>query len=147
MILSERLKKEAQLSQKAGDRVRTDALRMASSAIHYQEIEKRGPLTEVEAQAVVASLCKKRRESIAEFQKGGRMDLVEKETRELKVLQEFLPPQLPLEQVREKAKAVIANMGAASSKDRGRVMKELMQELKGQVDGSVVSQVVGELLK
>lgn len=146
MTSLERLKSEAVAAAKAKDDLRLQTLRLASSALHYREIEKRGPLTEVEVSSVLLSLCKQRRESIEQFEKGGRMDLVSKERRELEILQEFLPKQLTREEVVTKAKGAIASLGASSAKDRGKVMKVLMGELKGQAEGSIISSIVGELL-
>lgn len=146
MTSLERLKSEAAVAAKAKDDLRLQTLRLASSALHYKEIEKRGPLTEVEVSGVLLSLCKQRRESIEQFEKGGRMDLVSKERRELEILQEFLPKQFTREEIVAKAKGTIASLGASSAKDRGKVMKVLMGELKGQAEGSIISSIVSELL-
>ncbi|MBI2981548.1 MAG: GatB/YqeY domain-containing protein [Deltaproteobacteria bacterium] len=147
MSIQEELKKDAVEAAKARDQVRLDAIRMTSSAIKYKEIEKRGVLTEEEARRVIATLCKQRRESIEQFEKGGRKDLAEKERRELGILQAFLPPQLSGDEIRLKAKKVAESLGATSPKEMGKVMKELMKELGGQADGGVVGKIVQDLLK
>ncbi|MBI1909894.1 MAG: GatB/YqeY domain-containing protein [Deltaproteobacteria bacterium] len=133
-------------SLKARDQVRLDTIRMAVAAIKNKEIDKRGELTEPEAVQVVATLVKQRRESIAEFSKGGRQDLVDKETRELGILLAFLPPSLPAEEVEGRVKKKIAELGAKDVKDMGRVMKALREELAGQVDGQLLSDTVRKLL-
>ncbi len=147
MSILEGLKKAAVEAAKAKDQVRLDAIRMATSAVHYREIEKRAPLSEAEISAVLQSLCKQRRESIEQFEKGGRSDLVAKETREIETLLAFLPRQLTREQVAEKARAVIQSLGATSPRDMGKVMKALTAELAGQADGGTISAVVREILK
>lgn len=147
MTILEGLKKASVEAAKAKDQVKLDTIRMASSAIHYREIEKRKPLDDAEILSVFSSLAKQRRESIEQFEKGGRLDLVAKEKRELEILLAFLPPQLAREQVMEKARQVIGELGAKSAQDMGKVMKALMKELAGQADGAVVGSVVKELLK
>jgi len=96
---------------------------------------------------VIASEAKKRKDSIIEFKKGNRNDLVEKEEKELEILKKYLPEQMNEEQVKEEAKKVISEIGAVGPKDTGKVMSALMPKVKGKTDGSVVSKVVGELLK
>ncbi|MBI2082053.1 MAG: GatB/YqeY domain-containing protein [Deltaproteobacteria bacterium] len=147
MSIQEELKKGAIAAAKSKDQIKLDTIRMASSAIKYKEIEKRGVLNEDEIQRVLATLCKQRRESIEQFEKGGRKDLVEKEKRELEILKAFLPPELPEEEIRKKVKEIIGSMGATSPKDIGKVMRVLMKELAGQADGSVVGKIVQDLLK
>lgn len=147
MSIQDELKKGAVEAAKAKDQVRLDAIRMTSSAIKYKEIEKRGVLNEEEVQRVIATLCKQRRESIEQFEKGGRKDLADKEKRELGILQAFLPPQLSEDEIRLKAKKVVESLGATSAKEMGKVMKELMKELGGRADGGVVGKIVQSLLK
>jgi len=147
MSILEGLKKAAVEAAKARDQVKLDAIRMATSAIHYREIEKRSPLSETEEKSVLQSMCKQRREAIEQFEKGGRADLVAKETREIETLLAFLPRQLTREQVAEKARAVIQSLGVSSPRDMGKVMKALTPELAGQADGATISAVVRELLK
>ncbi|MDO8462142.1 MAG: GatB/YqeY domain-containing protein, partial [Deltaproteobacteria bacterium] len=131
---------------KARDQVRLDAIRMAVAAIKNKEIDKRGALTDVELTQVLGTLCKQRRESIVEFKKGGRDDLVQKETRELDILQAFLPKALSPEEVEKRVKQVIADLAAVGPKEMGRVMKALKDEMAGKVDGQVLSETVRRLL-
>ncbi len=147
MPLKDDLKKSLVESAKAKDQVRLDTIRSVQSAIQYREIEKKGALTDEEILSVLSGLCKKRRESIDQFQKGGRADLVAKETRELEILQKFLPAQLSREEVEKEIRKVIEQLGAKGAADMGRVMKGCMAGLSGKADGKVVSELVRSLLK
>ncbi|OGZ33129.1 MAG: hypothetical protein A2V69_01790 [Candidatus Portnoybacteria bacterium RBG_13_40_8] len=138
-------------------------LRGLNAAFHNKEIEKRtklsktekdikkleelSKLTEEEVLEVISSEAKKRKESIIEFEKGGRQDLVEKEKKELEILMKYLPEQMSEEQIKEEVKKVIAEIGAVGPKDTGKVMAAAMPKLKGKAEGGMVSKVVGELLK
>lgn len=134
------------------DELRLSVLRMLSSAIHNKELEKRAKsgkveeLMEEEVVAVLRSEVKKRRDAISEFEKGGRKDLVEKETAELKILEEYLPSELPDEEIEKIVKEVIAGIGEVAPKDFGRVMGEVMKRVKGQASGERVSEAVRQLL-
>lgn len=133
-------------SMKARDAARTSALRMVRAALKNREIDKRGPLDETEVLEVVASLAKQRKESIEQFQAGGRQDLADKETAELKILQEFLPAELSAEELRQLVRSAVAEAGAASPKDMGKVMAALMPKVKGRADGRAVNAMVREIL-
>jgi uncharacterized protein YqeY len=134
-------------AMKAHDQVRLSTLRMLKAAFVNKEVEKGRPLDETEALAVVASVMKQRRDSIDQFAKAGRTDLVDKETAELKVLEGFLPPAMdPAEVARVVAEAV-AESGATTAKDMGKAMKAAMAKLAGTgVDGKVVSDLVRKQL-
>jgi len=124
---------------------------MLSSAIHNREIEKRGTgeageITEEDVLGVLRSDAKKRRDAIAEFEKGGRPDLVEKEKQELVILEAYLPAQLDDAAIAATVRSVVAEFGGASTKDFGRVMGEVMKRLKGQASGDRVSSAVREIL-
>ena len=147
MSLKEDLKKCLVESAKAKDQVRLDTIRSVQSAIHYKEIDKRGELEESEVQSVIAGLCKKHRESIEQFQKGGRQDLVEKETRELGILQAFLPKALSDQEVESIIQKIVGELNPQGPQDMGRVMKGVMKELAGKADGRLVSTIVNSLLK
>jgi len=146
MTLLDQLNADVKSAMKSGDKFRTETLRNLKSAIKYAEIEAGGSLSDGDVQAVVAKQAKQRRDSIAEFEKAGRTDLVEKEAAELALLQTYLPEQLSEEAITEKAKAVIAELGVTNMKGMGQVMKQLMPQLQGQADGKVVSNVVRQLL-
>ncbi len=111
-----------------------------------EELERKCQLTDEEMLAVIASEIKKRKEAIFEFEKGKRKDLVEKEKAEIDVLKKYLPKELSQDEIEKIAKETIKNLGAKDIKDMGKVMKELMNKLKGRADGSLVSQIVKKLL-
>jgi uncharacterized protein YqeY len=126
---------------------RLSALRMLKAALMNKEIEARRPLDDVESLQVVRSLVKQRRESIEQFAKGGRQDLVDKETAEIAVLEAYLPAPTDPAVIERAVAEAVAETSAASPKDMGRVMKATMARLVGQnVDGKVVSELVRKKL-
>ena len=108
--------------------------------------EKEALLTDEEAMEVISSEAKKRKEAIVEFEKGSRQDLADKEKEELAILSVYLPEQMPEEELRKLVEEAIEKTGASDMKDMGKVMQELMPQVKGKVDGSLVGQIVKELL-
>jgi len=129
------------------DAVRLGALRMLKAALMNREVERGRALDDTEAAQVVASLVKQRKESIEQFTKGGRQDLVDKETAEIRVLETYLPPAADRADIDRAIAEAIAETGAASLKDMGRVMKAAMARLAGQsVDGKTVNELVKEKL-
>jgi uncharacterized protein YqeY len=132
---------------KARDDARRDTVRFALAAIQNEEVAKRGDLDDPAIEAVLRKQTKMRRESIEAFVKGGRTELAAKETKELEILESYLPKQLDEAAVRAAAQRAIAETGATGPKEQGKVMQKLMPELKGQADGGMVSRVVSELLK
>jgi len=144
--LSDRIQQEMVLATKARDKERLSALRMIRSALQNRQIEKRGELTDQEVIGVLTSLVKKSKESIEQFQKGNRPDLVEKEEKELQVILSFMPQQMSQEELRAELKKIIEELGAKGSKDLGAVMKSAMERLKGRAEGRLVNQVAKELL-
>jgi len=129
------------------DAVRLGALRMLKAALMNREVERGRALDDTEAAQVVASLVKQRKESIEQFTKGGRQDLVDKETAEIRVLEAYLPPAADRADIDRAIAEAIAETGAASLKDMGRVMKAAMARLAGQsVDGKTVNELVKEKL-
>ena len=125
------------------DAPRLSALRMLKAAFMNKSVEKKRDLDEAEAQQVVAALVKQRKDSIEQFGKAGRQDLVDKETAEVLVLEAYLPAAADPAAVDAAVTAAIAEMGAASPKDMGRVMKAVMAKLAGQnVDGKAVNELV-----
>jgi hypothetical protein len=140
------LQQDLKDAMRAKDELRKSVIRMTISALKNAEIDAGGELDEDAAFAVMTTEAKRRRDSIADYEKGGRDDLVEQEKAELAVLESYLPAQLGKEEIAAQAKAVIAEVGASSMKDMGKVMGALMPRLKGQADGRLVNQVVKELL-
>jgi uncharacterized protein YqeY len=122
---------------------RLSALRMLKAALVNREVEKKRPLDEAEARQVVTALVKQRKDSIAQFTAGGRQDLADREAGEIVVLEAYLPPALDPAVLERAVIEAIAETGAASAKDMGRVMKAVMVKLAGQaVDGKVVNELV-----
>jgi len=111
-----------------------------------KELEKESQLIDEEVLGVISSEIKKRKEAILEFEKGKREDLVSKEKQELEILEKYLPEQLSEEEIKKLVKEAIEKTGAKEIKDIGKVMAELMPQIKGKADGSLVSKVVKELL-
>ena len=143
MTLSDKVNREIAAAMKARDQVRLSSLRMLKAAIMNKEVEKKRDLDDAEVLQVVAALVKQRRDSIEQFDKAGRADLVDKETGELKVLEEYLPPAASADDIAAAVAAAIAETGATSPKDMGRVMKAAMAKLAGQnVDGKTVNELV-----
>jgi uncharacterized protein YqeY len=129
------------------DQVRLTALRMLKAALMNREVEKGRALDDAESQQVVASLVKQRRDSIEQFTKGGRPDLVAKESAEITFLQAYLPPSADQATIEKAVADAIAEAGATSPKDMGRVMKGAMARLGGlSADGKVVNEIVRKQL-
>ena len=128
---------------KAKNAPRLSALRMMKAAIMNKEVEKGRALDDAEVVQVVASLLKQRRDSIEQFSKAGRTDLVDKETGEIIVLEGYLPPAASAQEIEEAIGAAIAETGAASPKDIGKVMKAVMPKLTGRTaDGRTINEAV-----
>lgn len=143
MTLIERISQDISAAMRARDQARLAPLRMAKAALMNREVEKGRALEEPEAEQVIGSLIKQRRDSIEQFTKGGRPDLAAKETAELAVLEAYLPPPLDPAELEEAVDAAIAETGATSPKDLGRVMKASMARLGGRtVEGRAVSELV-----
>jgi len=147
MSVSEKIYADYKDDLKAGDKNKEYVLRMIKSSMKYKEIEKKAPLTDEEVQAILMSSVKRAKESIDQFSKAGREDLVNKEKEEMLVVQEYLPEQIGEDEVRKIVKDVVAEEGASGPKDTGKVMKSVMARLKGQADGKLVSKIVKEMLE
>ena len=136
--------KQSMLARDAG---RTGTLRMVKSAMGYLQIEKKvDALSDADVLAVLQKEAKKRKDSIAEYEKAGRAESVATETSELRIIEEFLPVGLTPEEVEALVKAAIASTGATSKKDMGAVMKVATAAAAGRADGRALSAVVGRLL-
>ena len=119
---------------------------MVKTAMHNKEIDLKRDLTEPEMLQLLASLAKQRADSIEQFKNGGRMDLVEKEEAELKIIKGFMPEQMSEKDVEEEVGKAIAEVGAVGPKDMGKVMKALMPKVAGKADGKLVSELVKKRL-
>ena len=146
MSLKEKLQSDLRDAIRQKDEVRKRALRLALAAVTNAEVAQRKDLDDPSLLAVLAKEAKTRQESIEEYGKAGRDDLVAQQEAELAVLEAYLPRQLSREEISAQAKATIEQLGAAGMGQMGLVMKSLMQELRGQADGKLVNQVVRELL-
>lgn len=140
--LYQRLEEAFKQALKGQQAVALSTLRMLRSAIRHREVEVKRRLTEDEVQAVIVSQGKQRREAMAEYQKAGRPDLAQKEEEELNILLSFLPPQLTPEELEAEIGQIIAEVGASSPKDLGKVMKNAMARMAGRADGKVIQEIV-----
>ncbi|MBX4204927.1 MAG: GatB/YqeY domain-containing protein [Candidatus Doudnabacteria bacterium] len=145
-MLIEKLEADYKAAFKAHDEIAKSSLSNVRAAIKNAELEKREPLTDQEVAAVLAKKVKQHKDSISEFEKGNRPDLVEKERAQMQILENYLPKQMPEDQVRKLVSEVISDL-AAKPADFGRVMKEVINRAAGQTEGAVVSKIVKEELK
>ena len=146
MTLGDRLTEDQKAAMRARDQIRLEAIRMVRSALQNAEKAKGGGLSDAEASEVLAREVRQRREAIEEAQKASRPEIVEKEAAGLVVVMAYMPDQLSQDEIVDKAKMVIAELGAKGPGDRGRVMGKLMPAVRGKADGREVSAVVDDLL-
>ena len=145
MNLKEELQKELKDAMRSGDQVRKNTIRMTLSSIKLLEVDK-GILDEVALTAVLQKEIKMRREAITDAKKVNRMDLVEANEAEIKVLESFLPAQLTSDELTKMVDAVIADLGAADMKEMGTVMKILLPKVAGRAPNAIISTLVRERL-
>jgi uncharacterized protein YqeY len=147
MKLIEQIGHDITEAMKARDAARLSALRMVKAALMNGEVAKGRALDEPEAQQVLASLIKQRRDSIEQFRNGGRQDLVDKETAEVAILEKYAPPAATTLEIEQAVVAAISETGAAGPKDMGKVMKAVMAALAGKsADGKMVNEIVRKKL-
>lgn len=149
MGLSEQVQKDMVEAMRKRDELRLSTLRMVKAALKNKEIDKRAPLDEKEAQQILSTLIKQRKDSIEQFQKGGRQELADKEAAEIRLIEVYLPKALGEEEITAAVKATIAEMGSPTMKDMGTVMKNAMAKLQAsgaRVEGKTVSEIVKKLL-
>jgi uncharacterized protein YqeY len=146
MTLQEKIATDLIQAQKRGDKARVSALRLVRAGVKNAEIAKRASLDDAGVIDIISREVRQHRESIAEFTKGKRQDLVDKEEAELAALLEYLPRQISREEISEAARKVIEQVEARGPGDKGKVMSQLMPQLKGKADGREVGDVVSELL-
>ncbi len=143
MALIEKIQTEMTQAMKAKETLRLSVLRGMKTALKNKEIEKIRPLTEAEEIQVIQTLVKQRKESIEQFTKGGRADLAEQEQAELAIIETYLPAAVPAEEIDRAVEEAIAETGASSAKDTGRVMKAVMARFAGKVvDGKQINEKV-----
>ena len=146
MALRDRLETEIREAMRSRNQPRVDALRFLKNALQMAEIDRRKALDDAGFLEVVAKQAKERRESIRMFEQGGRADLVAKESAELAILEEYLPAQMGQEELRKLVQAVIAEVGATTPREKGKVMGKLMPQVRGKADGAQVNALVDQLL-
>jgi uncharacterized protein YqeY len=143
MTLMEKISADMTAAMRSKDQARLMPLRMAKAALMNREVEKGRALDEGEAQQVVASLIKQRRDSVEQFTNGGRAELAAKETAEIAVLEAYVPPPLDPAEIERAVDEAIRETGAAAATDMGRVMKAVMPKLAGRgADGRTINEIV-----
>ena len=150
MVLG-KIKEELNQAVKSNNEIIRSTLRMLLASIQGKEKEKqykeKESLTEEEVIAIISSEAKKRKDSINEFEKGGRQDLADKEKAELEILAKYLPEQMSEEDVKKIVEETVAEVRASSMQDFGKTMGAVMPKLKGKADGEVISKILRELLQ
>src|SRR5512136_51316 len=146
MSLEEKLVEEMKQAMKANDKLKLSTVRMIRSALKNKEIELRKNLEDEEVAKVIQAMVRKGEESVEQFQIGGRMDLVDKEKKEIEILKSFLPQPLSQEEILKIIDQSIQETQASSPKDIGKVMKSVMPKLAGKADGKLINQLVKEKL-
>lgn len=146
MSIQERLVEDLKLAMKAGDRLKTETIRLLRANLKDAEIAQMRKLSDEDAVKVLMSAAKKRKEAIEAYRAGGRDDLVAKESQEFEIISVYLPQQMTEAEIESVVRKVIINTGAAGIKDLGQVMSEAMKELRGKADGKMVQQVARNLL-
>jgi len=143
MRLRDRVSVDLMAAMKSKEAGRLSVLRMMKAAIRNKEIDSRQELDDAQAIQVLLSLIKQHKDSVEQFTKGGRLDLADKETAEIKVIEEYLPAAVNEEEIGRIVDSVISETGATSIKDMGKVMKACMAQFSGRpVDGARVSELV-----
>jgi uncharacterized protein YqeY len=146
-MLPEKLNTDIIRAQKGKDEITLNCLRMLKSSIKYAAIQKcKQSLEDAEIIEVIQKQIKQRKDSIAAFQQGNRPDLAQKEEREMSILSAYLPAELSAEELKKIIAETVAKTQAKSKADKGRLMKEVMAQVRGRADGSRISELVDQLL-
>jgi uncharacterized protein YqeY len=145
-MLTDTLAADLKEAMKSGDKTRLSVIRMLRARIQNAEIAERKGLEDADVLGLIAKYAKERRESIDEFRKNNRQDLVDKEEAELAIVTEYLPQQMTREEIVSAAQKVIEELGARNPGDKGKVMQKLMPQLKGRAEGRETNEVVTHLL-
>jgi uncharacterized protein YqeY len=146
MTLKEKLQEDLKTALKQKDAVRLSVIRLAKAAITNLEINRRHELEEAEVLEVLAKEAKQRKDSLPEYEKANRQDIVDKLNAELKILEEYLPVQLSEAEITQIVADAVRSTGATGRKDMGKVMGALMPQIKGKADGKVVNRIVTAML-
>ncbi len=132
---------------KSKNELLSSTLRMMKSDILYEKTKSTQELTDEKIIEVLTRSAKRRKEAIAEYEKAGRDDLARKEKQELEIIMQYLPQQMSVDEIASHVDAVIASMGTITNKDTGKVMGQVMKDLKGKADGQIVKQIVAQKLE
>ncbi len=142
MTFKTKIDQDMVAAAKGKDKMTLSSLRLIKTALHNREIDLKRDVNDTEFLQILSSMVKQRRDSIEQFERGGRQDLVEKEQAELKIIQAFMPEQMPEEDILQEIRKAIDETGALSVKDMGKVMKILMPKLTGKADGKLLGEKV-----
>lgn len=146
MALKEQLTEDMKRALKGRDQFKVDTLRMVISAVKNKEIDSKGELSDEAISALMGTLVKQRREAAQLYRKGNREDLAAKEEQEIDILKSYLPEEMSEEELLKVVEAVIAETGASSMADMGKVMKAVMSRVAGRAEGSLVNALVKKSL-
>jgi uncharacterized protein YqeY len=146
LTLIDKLNADLKQAMKGGDTVRRSVIRLVMAAIKNVEIAKQTTLEDADILGIIAKEARQRQESIEAFKQGDRQDLVDREEKELAILQEYLPQQMGRDEIIEAARKIIEEVEARGPRDKGKVMPKLIAQLKGRADGREINAVVTELL-
>ncbi len=149
MGINEQIQKDMVDAMRSRDELRLSTLRMAKTALKNKEIDKRAPLDDQEVLQVLSTMIKQRRDSIEQFQKGGRQEMADKEAAEIVLIEHYMPKAMGGEEITAAVKAAIAEMGSPTIKEMGAVMKNVMARLQAigaRVEGKMVSEIVKKQL-
>ncbi len=148
MSLRDRLTEDLKLAMKSRDQLRMDVIRMIKAAVLNKEVELKKDLDDAEMSRVMATLIKQRRESVEQFEKAHRAELADKERKEIRIIEAYLPEAISRQELEQIVSSVLAETGAHSLKEMGTVMKTIMTRLAGQtIDGKQISDLVRARLK
>ena len=145
-MLKEKLQQEMKDALKSGNSQKRTLLGMVLSSVKNKEIEKRTELTDEDVIGVISSEIKKRKDSVEQFEKGGRPELAEGERKEAEMLMAYMPEQMSEEDIRSEVKKTIADMGVKDVKEMGKLIGAVMAKIKSKADGTLVSKIVKEKL-
>ncbi len=147
MPLKEKLMEDLKQSMKSKNKVKKDTVTMVRAAIKQREVDERIELSDTEIVDIIAKQVKQKKDSISDFEKGNRQDLVDLTNQEIKILLEYLPPQLSDEAIESIVKEAVEATNAQSKKDMGRLMAFIMPKVKGKADGKHVNEIVTKYIK
>lgn len=147
MPLKEKLMEDLKQSMRSKNKIRKDVVTMIRAAVKQREVDERIELTDDDIISIISKQVKQKKDSISDFEKGKRQDLVDLTNKEIKILLEYLPPQLSDEELDVIVKKAIEQTGAQTKKDMGKLMALIMPQVKGKADGKHVNEIVAKYIK